>query len=52
MKQNMDNETYKKKETQLKDKEVERLLFSEYLVKINNVKNNNQSITNFFTVTK
>ena len=48
MKQNMDIETYKKKETQLKDKEVEKLLFSEYLLQINNIKNNNQNITKFF----
>ena len=50
MKQNMDNETYKKKEAQLKDKEVEKLLFSDYLIDINNIKNNNQLITNFFTL--
>jgi len=37
-----------KKIQSLKDKEVEKILFSKYLTICNNKKNNNQMITSFF----
>ena len=43
-----DDEKIQKKIQSLKDKEVEKLLFSKYLTTCNNIKNNNQMITNFF----
>ena len=47
--QNGDNdEQINKKIQTLKDKEVEKLLFSKYLIMCNNSKNNSQPITNFF----
>ena len=46
--QNGDDEKIQKKVQSLKDKEVEKLLFSKYLNMCNNLKNNNQMITSFF----
>ena len=43
-----DDEKIQKKIQTLKDKEVEKLLFSKYLTTCNNMKNNNQTITKFF----
>jgi len=39
-----------KKISQIKDKEVEELIFAKYLRDTNNTKNRNQSVTKFFTV--
>jgi DNA polymerase elongation subunit (family B) len=44
-----DNKKYEDKLTKLKDKEVKILLFDKYLRETNNVKENNQSLTKFFT---
>jgi DNA polymerase elongation subunit (family B) len=41
---------YKKKEQDLKDKEVEKILFEPYLIVDKNKKNNNRMITSFFTM--
>jgi DNA polymerase elongation subunit (family B) len=41
-----------KKISKIKDKEVEELIFSKYLRDTNNAKNCNQSVTNFFPITK
>jgi hypothetical protein len=38
----------KKKEQDLKDKEVEKILFDPYLIIAKNKKNNNKMITSFF----
>ena len=46
--QNGDDEKIQKKVQSLKDKEVEKLLFSKYLTACNNIKHNNQMITSFF----
>ena len=43
-----DEEKIQKQIQNLKDKEVEKILFSKYLNACNNAKNNNQMITNFF----
>ena len=43
-----DNDKKQKKIQSLKDKEVEKILFSKYLTICNNKKNNNQMITSFF----
>ena len=43
-----DMEKYYKKEQQLKDKEVEKLLFEKYLIINKNKANNNTMITGFF----
>ena len=43
-----DEEKIQKQIQNLKDKEVEKILFSKYLNICNNAKNNNQMITNFF----
>ena len=49
LRQNMeDDEKYYKKEQQLKDKEVETLLFQKYLIINKNKANNNTMITGFF----
>jgi len=42
------DETYHKKEQNLKDKEVEKILFQKYLIQGKNDKNNNKMITQFF----
>lgn len=46
--QNGDDEKIQKKVQSLKDKEVEKLLFSKYLTACNNIKHSNQMITSFF----
>ena len=43
-----DDETYKKKEDALRNKEVKAVLFDEYLRQTNNMRLGNQSITSFF----
>ena len=43
-----DAEQYKKKEDNLRNKEVKALLFDKYLRKTNNMKKGEQSITAFF----
>lgn len=43
-----DEEKVKKKITDLRNKEVKKILFDEYLIKIDNASKNNQSIMNFF----
>ena len=48
LKDNMEEHKYKKKEQDLKDKEVEKILFEPYLVIERNKKNNNKMITSFF----
>ena len=49
LRQNMeDEEKYLRKEQQLKDKEVEDLLFKKYLIINQNKANNNTMITGFF----
>ena len=44
----MDYEKYTKKESDLKEKEVEKILFQEFLVIDKNKKANNTMITSFF----
>jgi DNA polymerase elongation subunit (family B) len=44
-----DNKKYEEKLIKLKDKEVKILLFDKYLRETNNIKEKNQSITNYFT---
>jgi hypothetical protein len=44
----MEHEKYLKKEQDLKDKEVEKILFQEYLIIDKNKKSNNTMITSFF----
>jgi tetrahydromethanopterin S-methyltransferase subunit A len=43
-----DEEKIKKKITDLRNKEVKKILFDDYLIKIDNASKNNQSIMNFF----
>lgn len=43
-----DEEKIKKKITDLRNKEVKKILFDEYLIEIDNASKNNQSIMNFF----
>jgi len=43
-----DEEKIKKKITDLRNKEVKKILFDEYLIKIDNASKKNQSIMNFF----
>jgi DNA polymerase elongation subunit (family B) len=45
---NMEHEKYLKKEQDLKDKEVEKILFQQYLIIDKNKKANNTMITSFF----
>lgn len=47
-----DEEKYKKKEQNLRNKEVKELLFDEFLRITDNAKKGNQSIKNFFGVVK
>ena len=44
----MEEGKYKKKEQDLKDKEVEKILFDPYLIIEQNKKNSNKMITSFF----
>jgi DNA polymerase elongation subunit (family B) len=48
LKSNMEYDKYIKKEQDLKDKEVEKLLFEKYLIIDKNKKSNNTMITSFF----
>ncbi len=48
MKEEEDYEKYQKKAQQLKDKEVESILFSNYLIITKNKQNGNTMMTNFF----
>ena len=48
LKDNMEESKYKKKEQDLKDAEVEKILFEPYLIIERNKKNNNKMITSFF----
>jgi hypothetical protein len=48
LKSNMEPEKYVKKEQDLKDKEVEKILFQQYLIIDKNKKANNTMITSFF----
>jgi hypothetical protein len=43
-----DEEKIKKKITDLRNKEVKKILFDEYLIEIDNASKKNQSIMNFF----
>lgn len=43
-----DEEKIKKKITDLRNKEVKKILFDDYLIEIDNASKNNQSIMNFF----
>lgn len=43
-----DDETYRKKEDALRNKEVKSVLFDKYLRQTNNARLGNQSITSFF----
>ena len=47
-KDSLEEHKYKKKEQDLKDKEVEKILFDPYLIIAKNKKNNNKMITSFF----
>ena len=49
LKDNMEESKYKKKEQELKDTEVEKILFEPYLIIERNKKNNNKMITSFFS---
>jgi len=49
LKDNMEESKYKKKEQNLKDSEVEKILFGPYLIIETNKKNNNKMITSFFS---
>ena len=49
LRQNSDDETYNKKSRILRDKEVKRLIFDDFLRKSENEKNGNRNIGNFFT---
>jgi DNA polymerase elongation subunit (family B) len=48
LKDSLEDSKYKKKEQDLKDKEVEKMLFDPYLIIAKNKKNNNKMITSFF----
>jgi hypothetical protein len=48
LRDSMEESKYKKKEQDLKDKEVEKILFDPYLIIAKNKKNNNKMITSFF----
>jgi DNA polymerase elongation subunit (family B) len=48
LKSNMEEEKYSKKEQDLKEKEVEKILFEKYLIIDKNKKSNNTMITSFF----
>ena len=48
IKDSLEDSKYKKKEQDLKDKEVEKMLFDPYLIIAKNKKNNNKMITSFF----
>jgi DNA polymerase elongation subunit (family B) len=48
LKETLEESKYKKKEQDLKDKEVEKILFDPYLIIAKNKKNNNKMITSFF----
>jgi hypothetical protein len=48
LKDSLEESKYKKKEQDLKDKEVEKILFDPYLIIDKNKKNNNKMITSFF----
>ena len=41
-------EEYNKKEEALRNKEVKKIIFDEYLIHTNNMKNGNQAISNYF----
>ena len=41
-------EDYNKKEETLRNKEVKKIIFDEYLIHTNNMKNGNQAISNYF----
>ena len=49
LRQNSDDETYNKKSRTLRDKEVKKLIFDDFLRKSENKKNGNRNIGNFFT---
>ena len=48
----MDQKKLDKKIAKIRDRDVEELIFSKYLIEIENKKNKNQKITNFFKVKK
>ena len=49
LKSSLSDEKYSKKEEDLKTKEVQKILFDEYLIKSQNMKNNNsKSIASYF----
>ena len=48
LRDSLEEAKYKKKEQDLKDKEVEKILFEPYLIIARNKKNNNKMITSFF----
>ena len=48
LRQNSDDETYNKKSRILRDKEVKKLIFDDFLRKSENKKNGNRNIGNFF----
>jgi hypothetical protein len=47
-----DEEKIKKKITDLRNKEVKKILFDDYLIEIDNASKKNQSIMNFFKKNK
>ena len=48
MRQNLEPEKYIKKEQDLKNKEIEKILFEKYLIKGKHMKEGTQSISSFF----
>ena len=42
------HEEYNKKEEALRNKEVKKIIFDEYLIHTNNMKSGNQSISKYF----
>ena len=48
----VDQKKLDKKIAKIRDRDVEELIFSKYLIEIENKKNKNQKITNFFKVKK